>query len=435
MSDQGLWYFAGTEVANPARVLAYRGIAATGAACACAPPGSIGDEPYVSPALDPAPWYEAADPASAGFGGVWVESVEGLAGSTFGREVSQRLGDGAVVSRGRRAARSLTFTAWLFAVDCCSADYGLRWLSAALASACRGCAGDELCFLTCCPEVTSEAAGGVLGPDGRYWNTPEVTRTLLRSALVSGPTVIDRAVGCEPSACGGTRPMYQVQWVMTADPCVWRQPVALVDRVPWPEPTGDEPCNIVWTTDCCDTQRPGCVCVGPCQGDPGCPEPEPPPVAPPADPDCVCIPFNTVGQCVDVDPSEVPVWEEAQLVIRVWAGSAPLRNLTITVWPNNLDRPGEDLDDCQACGTYYVTHVPASSTLVIDGRTCSATLSCPGQVTQDAGNSVYGSAGGPLSCVSLSCGFRYTVCADVDVLNVAPDASLSVEIVRCEGSG
>ena len=112
-----------------------------------------------------------------------------------------------------------------------------------------------------------------------------------------------------------------------------------------------------------------------------------------------------------------------------------MRNLTINVWPNPLDRPPEQLGECQACGTYYVTHIPADSVLTIDGRTCTAEVMCPGNASRNAAGDVYGSLGGPMSCTTLSCGIRYTICADADTEHVAPDATLSVAVVRCEGVG
>ena len=443
MAEQSLLYFAGVEVGNNSRVLAYlrssgsRAVISQG--CACVQASAVGDAAYQSPAVDPAPWYDADEPESAAFGGVWIESIEGLSDSPFERSVTQRLGDGAVVSRGRRGSRTLTVTAWLFAQDCCGADYGMRWLTSALYSSCTQCSGDELCVLSCCPQIVpAESEGASQGPDGRWWDTEAKIRTLTGAALLSGPTLVERAQGCTSGGCGaggGMRPMYQVQWIMSSAPCVWRQPVWLLEDTVWPVPTGDEPCNIVWDTTCCDPTRPGCSCVGPCQGDPNCPALAAPPVPTPAVPACVCIPLQVVTQCVDITPDVVPTWESANLMIRINAGSAPLRNALINVWPNVLDRPGDQLNDCQACGQFYITHIPAGGVLTIDGRTCTAELACPGGAVQNAADIVYGSAGGPLSCVSLSCGIRYTVCADVDSTAIAPDATLSVGVVRCEAVG
>lgn len=440
VADQGLFFFAGTEIASRTRVQAYaagRGALVFTPGCVCIAPGAIADDPYVSPAADPAPWYDPDEPESARFGGVWVESVEGLSDASTSRNVTQRIGAGSVVSQGRYGSKTLTFTAWLFAADCCAADYGLRWLNAALFTACSTCEGDDLCFLSCCPsQVPAESPGAAQGPDGKWWDTPSRIRTMKSTSLIAGPTVITRAGGChDGQPCGqgeSFRPMIQVQWTMDADPLVWREPVEVSPETVWPLPDPDQLCNVEWSTECCDISRPGCSCATPCAPDARCPSPPAPPMPPPVQPECVCVPLYVVRQCVDIAPDVVPTWEQAALLITVKAGEIDLRNLRIQVWTNPLDLPFDQLNDCQACGEYFVTHIPAGGVLTIDGRTCSASMLCPGNVTTDASANVYGSAGGPLSCVALSCGIRYTLCADVDTTNVAPDASLAVQVVRAE---
>lgn len=444
---ESLLIYAGTEIGNNARTQRYLGGGAvqTRGDCSCGTvPAAIGQDLYVTPASDMAPWYDPSEPRSANFGGLWIETIDGIKDSPFERRVTQRVADGAVRSRGRMRSKTITVTGWLFAADCCSADFGLRWLTAALNTSCVTCTGNDLCFLACCPNQVPEGTpDAAQGPDGRWYDTPGQIRTMTGAALISGPTVVSRAPGCgSGSGCGdlddgaegfpGVRPIYRVQFVMDADPCVWRQPVSLLDETLWPLPTGDEPCNVQFATGCCDVTRPGCQCRPPCAADDLCPAPAPPPTPPPATPACICVPLQVVRQCVDVAPEQVPIWEDASLTIRLFSGSAPLRNLVINVWPNLLDRDPDDLSECNACGQYYVTYVPANSTLTIDGRTCSASMHCPGDVTTNASTAVYGSAGGPIQCIRLSCGIRYTVCADVDIRHVSPEASLSVDLVRCE---
>lgn len=442
---EGLLFLAGTEIGSTARVaqyLARGGPAQLQEGCVCpALPQAIGDLRYQTPATDPAPWYDPAEPRSARFGGLWIETIDGM-GPSYERKVTQRVGNGAVKSRGRMASKTLTVTGWLFAADCCAADFGLRWLTAALYSSCSTCAGDDLCFLACCPSVVpADTPGAEQGPDGRWYDTPTQLRTMTGAALIQSPRIVTRAQGCgggcDDSAgdtAVGLRPIYRVQFVLDVDPCVWREPLTVLDAAPWPAPTGDEPCNVTFTTQCCDPANPGCACSTPCSPDELCPPAPTPPLVPPAVPDCVCIPLQVVRQCVDIPPEQVPTWEEGRLAIKVFAGAQPIRNLAISVWPNLLDRDPADLSDCNTCGRFYVTHVPANSTLTIDGRTCTATLDCPGNATSDASANVYGSAGGPLECVSLSCGIRYTVCADIDINHVAADATLSVDVLRCETS-
>lgn len=442
MAIDSLLFFSGTEIGNNARTAAYLkrgGRASLMRDCTCSTlPAAIADPPYQSPEIDGAPWYDPTEPRSARFGGLWIESIDGLKTSPYQRKVTERVGDGAVRSMGRRNSKTLTVTGWLFATDCCAADFGLQWLTAALYSACTTCTGNDLCLLSCCPSVVpADTEGADQGPDGRWYDTRSQLRTLTGAALISGPTVTQRARGCAADcsdSAEGFRPLYRVQFVLNANPCVWREPIPVLDQTLWPLPTGNEPCNVVFTQDCCDLANPGCPCAPPCAADEKCPAPAPPPTPPPAVPACICVPLQIVRQSVDIPETAVPTWEEGSLTVTVRAGAQAMRNLTINVWPNLLDRDPADLSDCNVCGRYYVTHIPENSTLTIDGRTCTAILECPGQVTTDASDRVYGSAGGPVQCLTISCGIRYTVAADVDILSVAPDASLSVSVVRCEAT-
>jgi len=128
----------------------------------------------------------------------------------------------------------------------------------------------------------------------------------------------------------------------------------------------------------------------------------------------------------------VPAWLDAALRITVYSGNAPLRNLSIRVWENPLGRSPEELDECATLGVYYITYVPANSTLTIDGVTESSEMRCPGFARSDAATQVYGPGAGPLEHITLSCGVTHTICADVDTTYIDPDANLSVEIVTRE---
>lgn len=429
--------FAGTEIANHARVAAY--MAGTKdlwlkPQCFCETlPEALGDAPYTTPAEDPAPWYDPSDPRSARFAGLWVESVEGLLDSTIERNVTQRIGDGATVSCARAASRTLTVTGWLFAQDECGADYGMLWLRSALLGArCSGCHGDDLCLLACCPDPSGSEGTGEDGEDfDIQW------RTLKNAALISGPDVIQRAPigeGCRT----GARPVYRVQFQLSTGPYLWRQPEPILEASPWPDPTGNEVCNISWVDDPgCDPDNPDCLPganapLPGCVADELCPPPPPPPRVPAATAHCVCLPLQVVRQCFDIPAEMVPAWMDAALQITIYSGDAPLRNLSIRVWENPLGKTPEELDDCAALGIYYVTYIPASSTLTIDGVTESSEMRCPGFARTDAATTVYGPGAGPLEHVTLSCGVTHTVCADVDVEFIDPNANLSLSIVPRE---
>ncbi|AFM10395.1 hypothetical protein PIS_006 [Saccharomonospora phage PIS 136] len=430
--------FAGSEIANNTRVAAYSAGAGDvwmKPGCFCESlPEVLGDGDYVSPAADPAPWYDPHDPRSARFAGLWVESVEGLLDSTIQRTVTQRVGDGATISCARASNRTLTVTGWLWAADECGADYGMMWLrSALLGSRCAGCNGDDLCLLACCPDDLNNG-------EGEDSDDPDVEaqwRTLKNAALISGPDVIQRASagrGCER----GARPIYRVQFQISTDPYLWRRPEPVLLESSWPAPTGNEVCNITWNTDpLCDPDNPDCLPganapMPGCVADELCPPPPPPPRVPAATANCVCLPLTVVRQCFDIPADMVPSWLDAALRIEVSSGNAPLRNLSIRVWENPLGRTPEELDDCATLGVYYVTYVPANSTLTIDGVTESSEMHCPGFARTDAATTVYGAGAGPLEHITLSCGVTHTICADVDTNYIDPDATLSVSLIARE---
>lgn len=167
---EGYAAYGATELWNNKRTLAYlngnifRGVtplkdpawnlAKNPSVCAtldpylCNPPGSAG---YLSPAMDPAPWFDPGNPDSVDFAGLFVEEV-----SAFAPPVKREVRDGAIIGGSlgplRYGPRIITVTGWLLARTCCGSEYGLQWLTEALAgSNCDDCALDDLFMLKCCP--------------------------------------------------------------------------------------------------------------------------------------------------------------------------------------------------------------------------------------------------------------------------------------------
>ncbi|WIX76015.1 hypothetical protein QRX50_31650 [Amycolatopsis carbonis] len=447
--------FAGNEIANNTRTASYLVDSGAGGTlqgqCFCDTlPDAIDDAPYTTPELDPAPWYDESDPRSTGFAGLWIEKIDGLYNTPIERTITQRIGDGAVRGCLRAKDKTLTVTGWLFAQDECGADYGLVWLrSALLGSQCAGCNGDDLCFLACCPSQIGcrgegegehgEGEGGGEDDCDPVYDTDVQLRTLKNSALVSGPDVVAVAPGFHQGMClEGARPVYQVTFQISTDPYMWRQPMSVVEAQPWPLPTDDAVCNITWNDlDECDPANPDClpgsnVPLRGCVADELCPPPPPPPRLPAASAACVCLPLTVVRQCIDIPSNKVPAWLDSALRIEVYSGEAPLRNLSVRVWQNPQDKTAAELDECAALGTYYITYVPANSYLTIDGVTGKSTLRCPGFVQTNASTQVYGSGGGPLEHITLSCGVKHTICADVDTTYIDPLASLTISTITRE---
>lgn len=442
-------HFAGVEIGNNTRVAAY--MRDSGSApllrndgCVCPTiPDALGDLPYLAPEIDPAPWYDPSDPRSAEFAGFWIEEIDGLHDSVIERTVTQRTTDGAVKSCARYKDRVLTVTGWLFAKSVCGADYGKFWLnSVLLGSRCSDCRGDDICLFACCPTNRCDGEGeseSGEGEDGPCYDTDVQLRTLRGAALISGPDPVATAPGLESDLCvDGARPIYRITFQISAEPYYWRQPITIAEHLPWPMPTGDEVCHIQWNTDGdCDPDNPDCVPganvpLAGCAPDELCPPPPRPPRVPAATASCVCLPLTAVRQCIDVPADLVPSWMDAALRITVHSGETELRNLAIRVWENPDGLTPEQLDLCHTEGVYYVTHIPAESTLTIDGMAEKSVIRCPGYVVTGADTKVYGPGAGPLEHIALTCGTQYTICADVDAEFIDPLAHLSVELIPRE---
>lgn len=166
MSYEGWICLGGLEVVNQDRTVAYSRNrdeeACEGGGdcfpiaenCGTCPTIHTGDV-YVSPATDPAPWYDAGVPESADFHGLLVTSVTGLGPGKVTRALEGRSsGVGSVLGRITQASPTVTVSGVLLGTSCAGTDYGKRWLSGMLAGACgekARCSGEDMVFYTSCP--------------------------------------------------------------------------------------------------------------------------------------------------------------------------------------------------------------------------------------------------------------------------------------------
>lgn len=141
---------------------------------------SVVDEgPYLDPATDDAPWYDAAKPESEEFLGIWAHSI--TVDPVLGRDVNQVVGEGAVLSPIRASHRTVAVEGLMIANTARGMAFGERWLTEALrGSFCLdGCAADDLCILPACP------------PDDDP-NPDRHIRTLRQAGLIDGPNFLSR---------------------------------------------------------------------------------------------------------------------------------------------------------------------------------------------------------------------------------------------------
>lgn len=158
---EGYLHFAGTELANAARTQAYLdNIIPRFGFESCwdseSLPCIIGEAPYRTPALDPAPWFSESRPASAKFFGFYPLSVVGVEDSSREVTVTELVQDGAVFSLPRKASKEFRVQGVLMAEDGEGIDVGMSWLRGALEGTdCEDggdCTGDTFCYMAYLPE-------------------------------------------------------------------------------------------------------------------------------------------------------------------------------------------------------------------------------------------------------------------------------------------
>lgn len=175
--------------------------------------------PFVSPAVDAAPWYDPDEPGSETFLGLILLKIEGY-DSTIKRNVSTRLAglQGGIFSRQQRIPRTWKFRAAMVSSDDAGAEYGLRWMTHALqSSACVSCDVGTLTVRLVCPP--SDGSDDTLGE----WTSYEV-------ALTDGPHEVEPyAPGGAPDALIGCRDLVIVEFTLTAgNPFLYKRPYARV---------------------------------------------------------------------------------------------------------------------------------------------------------------------------------------------------------------
>lgn len=144
---------------------------------------ALSGEPYVSPAVDPAPWYDSTWPESEEFLGILVDEL--TISSPLGRAVNARSAGGSIVGPNRDKHRSVAFSGALVASSRAGMEYAQRWLTNLLRGLdTEGCDLDSIRVLPSCPDDPQDSA--------RFF------RTLSRVGTVDGPLFTPQgdAPGC-----------------------------------------------------------------------------------------------------------------------------------------------------------------------------------------------------------------------------------------------
>ena len=173
------------EIVNNQRAYAYASFAGICwlEQCDACPEASVivpGGPDFISPTLDPAPWYDLDDPDSWGFLGVVGLQITGAESSTRQATVTMGLTGGGIIGPTYMGPRTLVVRALAIATEECSLQWGLNWLRGQYNTEGDPCGGDQLTFFDCCPCICEDDEG----EGGPCWVEDY-------SQLKSGPT-------CEP---------------------------------------------------------------------------------------------------------------------------------------------------------------------------------------------------------------------------------------------
>lgn len=343
---------------------------------------ALQDAAYTTPAADAAPWYRASNAATAKFYGLFPATVEGGEDSTREVTVTEQAGDGAIQSLARHGSRELRFRVHLFALDEEGMEAGIVWLRSVLDNYdCGGknnCDGEDLFFYAANPSSPTTATA--------LANADRLLRVMHRTETLSGPRVVAKF----PSKAGQ---WWEVEFILNVGrPWQFTLPVPVTTTT-----------NIVPTTVnevYCPTQIDAYdeLVVDP--QEPGVARPPRPPLIKP-----VVMPsqWNRYQMTIGATFGEragrlVPV-------VKIKTAASVARKLRVRFYRNGYNGA------CDFEGEFFVTYVPADSTLTIDGPRRKMTL-LTGGVEKPAGNLVIGSDGRPALWPTMSCNSSYFVVVD-----------------------
>lgn len=201
-----------------------------------------GPETYVSPADDPAPWYDPAQPASIEFLGMLAAALPGGYDSPATRSVTPRGGaiQGGSFDPEQLQPREHAWAAHMFASTPRGLDYGKKWLADVLGQVCVSCGVCDSAVRLYAPDDAT------VWEDGR-WLQYEVSTT-------DGPHFDDK-----------NEYVTLATWTVVAgNPYLFKEPVNVINGVPLIAPGAPGDCIDFATWFCGDLGVDNtCVAIDP----------------------------------------------------------------------------------------------------------------------------------------------------------------------------
>jgi hypothetical protein len=418
----GFLSLAGNELINNARVSAYAanlGITHVSCGDCSGLARALWDDPYSSPDMDDAPWFDPSVADSKGFAGLLGLDITGISKSTGYHDLVSLTTDGAALHPLRRTHREIQVKALALANSENALSYGFSWLASVLrGGVCApGCAGDALCFFIACPPCPESMDSDVCA-------TPYL-RTLFNCGLLTmdEPSDVRKISG----GWMGT----VVFTIAAGDPHIYREPTLIVTStqpgnqvINGYDPAVSVACDTLEDISCLVSQRPPVSTEWP-----AC-TPPPAPILPPIPIDS-CFPvgkFTAARQVYTLPSGQVPIWAEKVPYLVIRAGSKRMERIIIRWYGNPTERDcTQTLDPCAACAEINIAFIPQGSTLTIDGRAETAFVDCPGGPGVDTAEpQIYGPGGSPFGWPVFNC--ADSLCLEVIAKygTVSDDASIEI---------
>lgn len=160
--------------------------------------------------------------------------------------------------------------------------------------------------------------------------------------------------------------------------------------------------------------------------DPDCPPVPSPPRPPRIDDECI-VQVGSWRRYWAIIPAEfIPLWTDVVPTFTITTDLAPARQVRIRLYENPAGDPPESFDSSVWISEQVVSYIPANTVLTIDGvaRRAWADINGAGQIAAD--RLLYGTAGGPATWPTMSCGVQYLASFDVPLDD--PLGAISIDV-------
>lgn len=357
--------------------------------------------PYSTPVADGAPWVRPGVPESQDFYGFYPAKVEGGSDSTYSLSSTELIIDGGVFGTSRNASRETRWTIVGFAKDEAAMEAGLTWLKDALSDECAarntpGCVQNETITLKAPPR----SAAAVSSAFRRHFNV--------------GVTV-PPAVFMKKTSKSGVA--WTITFTLKSDPFGFTsaQDIGVVSMTTGyatrSDPVGQN----------CSLQNAGYKDF---INDPfftaiSLP-PQPPVVKPP---NLLPVPVWR-RKTITIPDSMSKHGQTAAPIVKVVAASV-LRQLRMRVYDVDVNAA---MTDCNYVGEFYVSYLPAGSSLEIDCARKEAFVTLASGVVTSGSHLLFGSDGNPYLWPDLECEGKFTIAIDMMPPTGGANANISIDL-------